>query len=1373
MGKRFLRRESQSVSIGRRPAGSDNPNHASGALCRAISAPNFSVVLEEKHMVSESSRLLLGGMRAALLILLAVCVVPLTWAQHGSEGTVTVTVVDPSGSLVQGAQLELLDVVTNDLRKGDTQEKGTHTFVNLSLGKYRLTVSKNGFQTQVFTDVVVQAAQTTDITAALKVGAISEKVEVSGGAAPLVETTSNAIGTTVDLRQIEDLPLQNRDLTALSQLVPGYNGTWDGLPSIAQGNNIDGVISSSSRMKFTGNSQAVVSPRIEAIEEMTVQSEQLNLDQGFGQANMQLNFVTRRGSNAFHGRIYDDFQNSGLNANSWLNNTITALDPSNPATKNLFHRNDFGVSVGGPIIKDKLFFFGSYAELKIPGSYSTSNSIFTQAAQAGNFTYNNQTVNLFTLAEDYNTSNPGANLRRGVLSCSASYCPSSVLSAANASTASGQLTPSGTGDPNLNQINWQVNNAQVSYFPAVRVDYNASEKMRFNLAWNMTKDNYPGANPPDFPGPAWAKTGAGNSDKSYTVGLGFTWTLSPTLVNELRGGFLYNNTLGAYNAPPLSISNPQLGWNYPSAPYPQGAQMSGTIFYSGINTEYPVFNASDTMTWQHGAHTLNYGFSWWREQNHYYNPAAGYPVVNFGLTNGDPAQGAFTIGAGGTLAGASTGQQAEAEQLYAILAGRIAGIAGGGGGYPFDTQANNYVQAVGRYNLNELTGGKGLFIQDSYRIRTNLTLNFGLRWDFTSADKDLSKLYHSAGPAAIFGPSGIGNLFNPGSLTTDPNGLNPMLVQNPNPYNSWNVAPQPAFGFAWTPKDRSSLVVRGGFSLRKFTEPQQYVWNQASDYGSFYYQSFFLNANTTGVQGTFAPGSLSIDDFNPSAAPTEAFSPYVYGLAPATFQKSEAASDFTFLGGPGLNGMNPKIQQPYTESWNLGVQQQLGQSRALEVRYVGSRSLRQWLNINPNEINIFGTTAQFPTNFLTQFKSAQANMAINQANGIASFANNGFAGQTPVPIFDAAFAGEGSGGAGIPLSDYGAGNFLGWLSTGQAGAMANTLAGIGGTVPYFCNLVGNSFLPCANNVGAGTFNPAGAGYPINYFQANPYGQGIGSSYTEAEGYSNYNALQVDFRQRAWHGLQFDANYTWSHTLGVATQNNWQGQGAVFSLRDMRLSYGPTLYDLRHVVHINGTYDLPFGKGKRFANSSNALDRVVGGWTVGTIFTFQTGAPFLLLGGTSTFNDYGDGGVALNGVTASQLQSSIGKYPIPGSTNVAFINPKYLSSTGGPNLSYVSSNAIPGTFGQRVWLHGPHNTYDDISIAKHFAITERFRFTLQAEMLNAFNHPTFGPAATNGGANYGYNALQSSGFGLSGNTLNPQNSTNGGARIIELRANFEF
>ena len=1332
-------------------------------------------------MASESSRLMLGGMRASLLILLALCVAPLTWAQHGSEGTVTVTVVDSSGSIVQGAQLELLDVVTNDQRKGETKENGTHTFVNLSLGKYRLTVSKAGFQTQVFTDVVVQAAQTTDISAALKVGAISEKVEVSGGTAPLVETTTNAIGTTVDLKQIEDLPLQGRNLTALSQLVPGYggvggSGTYDGLPSVAQGNNIDGVISSTSRMKFGGNDAPDVQPRLEAMQEMTVQTEQLNLDQGYGQANMQLNFITRRGSNAFHGRLYEDFRNSGLNANSWVNDAQTALDPTNPSRKNLLILNEFGVSAGGTIIKDRLFFFGSFAESKQPGSYTALNYLFTSAAQAGNFTYNGQTVNLFTLAQNYNTAH-GTNLPTTANSNTAA-----ILSAANTAAALGHVTSNALGDPNLQNLNWQVANAQTQYFPAIRVDYNASQKLRFNLAWNMTKIKQPGANAPDFPGSPWAKTGAGNEFKYYTAGFGFDWTLSPTMVNEFRGGFLYHNEGYAYNAQSLSVNAPQLGWNYTNVPGPQNTQMSGTIFTTGIQTYYPTLNASDTMTWQHRAHTVNFGFSWWREQNHYYNPMLGYAGVAFGLANGDPAQGAFT--AGGTLPGADTNQQNQAQQLYAILTGRIASV---GGSYAFDPKTNSYAHAIGRYNLDELERAFGLFFQDSYRIRTNLTINYGLRWDFTAADKDLSNLYHSANTATIFGPSGVGNLFNPGHFTSDPNGLNPTLAQISQPYNNWNVAPQPAIGIAWNPSNNSSIgrmlggertVIRSGFSLRKFTEPQQYVWNQATDYAAYYYQQFFLNANSTGQPGTFLPGSLSISNFNPNASdPTQQFG-IGYGLAPATYLKTEPAGDFTFRGGPGffgpLNGIQSNIQQPYTESWNLGIQRQLGQSRALELRYVGSRSLRQWVTINPNEVNIF------ENGFLPQFKNAQQNLAINNASGNASyqgsFANHGLAGQQATPIFSDAFVGGSELSSPCPdgmAADYCNSSFITQLQTGSAGGMAATLEGVGGNAPYFCNLVGASFGPCANNVG---YTGAGAGYPINYFTANPYGQPFGSTYAVAEGYSTYNSMQVDFRQRNWHGLQFDANYTWSHTLGTASQNNWQGQPAIFTLRDMHLSYGPTLYDLRHVMHINGTFDLPFGKGRMFADRGGVVDRLVGGWTVGTIFTFQTGAPFLLFGGTNTFNDYGDGGISLTGVTASQLQSAVGTYHIPGTTNIAFINPKYLLTPtgGGANPAFISQNTTPGTIGQRVWLHGPHNTYDDVSITKHFPITERFRFNLQAEMLNAFNHPTFGPGATNGGANFGFNAIQSGGFGLSSGTLaNNPNSPNGGARVIELRANFEF
>jgi hypothetical protein len=1337
--------------------------------------------------------------RVVAIVIILVLSVPLAFSQHGSEGTVAVSVLDPSGSIVPGAELELRDLTTNTVTRSQTTQNGTYTFVNLSLGTYRLTITKGGFKTQNFDSVVVQAAKTTDIRATLTIGAVNETVEVSTNEAPLIETTTNQIGTVVDMKQIESLPIQGRDLGQLSQLVPGYTGgqnggTWNGLPAVDQGNSVDGTIGSTSRMKFGGNAEPAVQPRLESIEEMTVQTDQLDMNQGFGQASMQVNFVTRRGGNAFHGRVFEDFRNVALNAQSWTNDTANALNPSNPLPKNPIKLNDFGGSLGGPILKDKLFFFGTFSESRQPGVANAFNWLLTPAAQTGVFTYLGtdnvtHTVNLFTLAQ-----NQGVNR-------ALSPATSAVFTAYPALTGV-NVTPAPNGDLNLQQVNWQVPNPTTYYYPAVRVDFTPSERMRFNLAWNMTKSNFPinGGAVPDFPGSTWAKTGGGAKTTNYTTAFGFEYTLSPSLVNEFRAGFLYNYTLFSGNATPLQPGVPQVAWNYPNAPFPLGTQMSGTVDYTATGTYYPIFNASDTMTWQHRAHTFNFGFSWYQEQDHYYNGVLGFPVVTLGLVGGDPALNSFTAA---TIPNSTVAQQGIAQQLYAILTGTVGNTSGGpavGGQFAYDPNKRQFTNTLDAYNLDELQRAWALHFQDSYRLRPNLTLNYGLRWDFTGPDHDLTGAYHNADQAAIFGPSGVNNLFHPGLLRGT---MTPTIAARPSPYGSWNISPQPAFGIAWNPHGGEgwtgkllggqNTVIRGGISLKKFTEPQQYFWNQASDIGAFYYQSFALNANNNTGSSNFSPGSFLLTSpflFN-NNSPFQLPAGKSYSLSPQAYVPSELESDFTFVGGaPGANGVDPHLQQPYTTSWNIGIQRQLGQSRALEIRYVGNRTLRQWMYEDTNEVNIFQGG---PYGVLTNFKAAKNNLAINNASGNSayqgSFANHGLAGQQATPLFDSAFAGEGPGSDGA-LADYTNATFVNNLNTGSAGAIGQALTNNNGAAPYFCNLVAdpsgtNSFGPCTNPInGVNWTGGAGPGLPINFFQANPLAAGNPALYLVAEGYSNYNGMQVDFRQRQWHGLQFDANYTWSHTLGLTTPNNWQGQTYTFTLRNMRLGYGPSLFDIRHSFNLNGTYDLPFGKGKQFANRGGVLDKVIGGWTIGSIFNFQTGTPFMLSGGNNTFNNefgslaLGDGGVELHGVTASQLQSSVGVYRIPNSTNVAFLNPKYIIPGVGANPKYITPNTTPGTIGQRVWLYGPHYWNDDLSIGKRFLITERVSFTFQSEMLNVFNHPNFQPGAGSGCNYYCYSGfspfVQSSGFGTG--TISPNYnsaSPNQGARVIELRANVEF
>lgn len=1283
-------------------------------------------------------------------------------AQMTSQGTVTVSVLDPTGAAVQGAKLQLQDTATNKIWEAETGQVGSYSFVGLPAGAYKLTVTKAGFQTELLDSVIAQSNRVTDVKVALKVGTAVATVVVSEASTPLLETSSSAIAATIDIKQIEDLPLQGRDISSLAFLTPGFagtpgSGTWNGLPLIAQGNNIDGVLASTSRMKFGGNSQPGLEARLEDIQEMTVQTGQTDLSQGLGTASMQVNFVTRRGSNDLHGRIFEDFRNTVLNANSWYNNAVST--PGNPVSRNPIILNDFGGSAGGHIIKDKLFYFVSFAMSKQPGGFTATNvPVLTPAAQQGIMTLPSsicqgctpQQVNILTFAQQHNLP---------FVINQASIAPQ--LKLINNAVSSPGVTASPNGDPNLENLSWLVSSPLTRYYPAVRVDYDITRKLRLDFSLEETKINQPYAAAPPLPGPDFANQAASNKSNNYITSLGLNWTVTPNLINQFRGGYYYNWYSYANGAKPTWDTLPQVSWGL-------GA-VSGQSFNLPVSTYYPLINATDNAAWLHGLHTITFGFDFYREQDHYWNPPDGIPNITLGLATGDPALSTFASNFG-------PADRGDAEGLYATLLGRISSITPIGSGFPYDPKTGQYANKAGTaYNLDELQKGWGLYAQDSYKMTPHLTFNYGLRWDFTGDDHDLTSAYHGASISAMYGPSGIGNVFKPGTLTGD---MNPAYVASSHQYAPWNVSPQPTIGLAWNPNFSQGIlskltgegktVIRSGFDIKRFTEPYQYFWNNATDHGLAFFQYFSLEPANGGGTGTFSPGSLALGDPLP---------PYL--KSPPAYAASIPESTYTWNYYWGAAGFDPHIQQPYVQEWNLGVQRQLGANNVLEVRYVGHRSVHQWIQTNPNEVNIF------ENGFLKQFQAAQKNLAACMANATCatnpSFANQGLPGQVALPIFDAAFACPPSGcPSGVTAGqDYTNGTFINNLIQGAAGGLASTLAYPFGTVPYICNLVGSSLSPCNTQYG---YTSQGA-YPLNFFQANPLGAsfpGVVQSFMGAGGYGNYHALQVDFRQRQWHGMQFDVNYTYSHTLGLQPDNQWLGTVTEFTIRDLRQSYGPTAFDLRHVIHASGTFDLPFGKGKALVNRSGAIDKVVGGWSLGTIVTWQTGLPFQLFGGNNTFNDYGDGGFVLSGITKSQLQSAVGVFPAcsAGCGYVDEINPKLLASTSTSTcvsrLSGVCQNITPGVFGINPWLYGPHVWNDDTSLTKAVPITERVRFNLQAEFLNLFNHPNF---TTPGQPPFyfGSTNISASNFAHAGllNFTNVPTNNNNSARVIELRANISF
>jgi len=1256
-------------------------------------------------------------LKAVVFMLIATFATLTLRAQSGNQGNLVLIVHDNSGAVVPDAALVVRDKSTNVTRNGATMKGGTYTFSGLDAGDYSLTVSKPGFKDSVFDTVTIHASRVTDLIVPLEVGAVSEKVEVTAEQTPLVEATSNVIGTTIDLKQIEDLPAFDRDPTQFTQFVAGYNsaGFWDNEQHQAEVTSSDGVLAVSSRFKAygaMGQYSTPVTPRVQGVQEVTVQTSGLTSNQGYGQAAMQTVLTTRRGSNAFHGRVFMDMQNSSLNANSWTNDHFGVPKP-------LSHHEDFGGSVGGYILKNKLFFFGSYEEDLTPGKSNFMDPYLTPSMQQGNYTFLGQdnashTVNLLQIAG-------AAGLQSTV--------DTSILAEIakiNKSLPLGTSEDVGGADQyesqNVQELAFREPNNIYNYYPTFRIDYNMRKNLAFDFVFNETKFSQPTGLTPSFPGPDFAFMQDGFGSTAYTAGIGVNWFISPTLMNQFQGGYLYNFQVSAPKSNNYGATHNIVWWNGPWGLNYTDAGVSGDFFYSTQSNFYPLISFSDNVLWQKKGHNFTFGASFYREQDHYWNPALGYTGITMGMGAGDPGLNVFSP-TNPALAEANPNQIGEMQSYYAILTGDIFDA---GGAHPLDPKTKQF-KPYGGVELDELQQATGIFFQDSWRLFPSLTLNYGLRWDFTGDDHDLGSIYYSPTPAGLWGPSGVNNAFKPGSFKGE---ADSNYTSREHAYAPWNMSPQPNIGFAWSPTAKgdgplarllgnSATVVRGGFSLRRYTPQYQDYWAYASDYGSFFYQGFDLSATNGSGPGFFTSGTEHLANFQNGTFPSN----YLINPPSYTTQVSESSQ----FAQNGLEGMDPNIKQPYTESWNFGIQRALGRSNAIEVRYVGNRGIHQWMVLNLNEVNIF------ENGFLAQFQKAQAALS---ANGGNSF--QGPAGSTP--IFDTAFQDN-------PAAGYSDGGLINDLTHGSVGSMANALAQpFGDTGQYFCNLT--QFTPCQTNTG---YSGSGGPYPSNLFQANPYQAGRGVGYLTAAGYSNYNALEVEFRQQNWHGMHFNVNYTWSRSLGMNTQ---------YTLRNLALAYGPTGSDIHHVVHVIGTYDLPFGKGKMFLNGNPWLDRAVGGWTLGTTNTYQSGAPFQIAGGNQTFNNLFDGGLNLTGVTAKQLQHAMHFHSVPGNSFAQYwIDPKYISSGVGTNPAFLSPNSTPGTVGTRYWFWGNSvflpNT--NISVTKSVPLAREMRFSLQAEILDAFNHPVWGIGDT---------GAQDPSFGESF-------GKGGGSRSVEIRANFEF
>jgi hypothetical protein len=1275
-------------------------------------------------------------------------------AQLRTTGQLSGTVLDPSGAVLPNVNITAQDPTTGISQTAVANASGQYVFPDLLPGHYKLTAKAPGFATAVLNDVIIEAGRQKDLPIKMQVGQATQQVDVSAQGAVL-ETTSNTLATTIDPQQIQDLPLAGRDILPMAELVSGAQSggderftTYDALPNAAISITIDGMTANSQRYRTSSTGFFTFAPlRLGAFDEVTVSTNDLTADAG-AEGSTQIRFVSKRGTNQFHGNAFWQAINSYFDANTYTNNALGIPRP-------LEVLNDWGGSLGGPLWKNKIFFFFNFEGINQSFNAPVSTEIPTLQAQQGNFTYigtdgNQHTVNLLNLAA--NNGFPSTiNSATG-----------SMLSAINGYTQNNALSPV-SGLPYEQTVNFTTRQPDSERYPTARIDFQFSPRVAlhssFDMWWRDLQNefvNYPG------------DPSKGNGFKStyYVQSNAVDWTITTHLINQATFGIqsdveLFNpgNSFSAWQGQGNYVITPAYLANQGTTPMFQPTIPTGSTLPLPRNN--PVWSLSDNLTWVRGTHTFTFGGDL-RIANSHEQEDNPPPAELLGISSLDPALAMFTPSNFSDISSANGNQDLlNAQALYASLTGRIDNISG----YSWVNTSDHQYAILGRaINWEKQTVG-GLYFQDSWHTTPHLALNYGFRWQLTGAVHNTDNLWTGPTISDLYGPSTAE--FQPGVLSSN---LNPQIYLRPNPYNGDFKQPAGNLGFAWNPTfDKgilakiaggNNLVIRGGAQLSRYDEGWTTLEGAALFTNPGATQSEFLYPGTPGFpsSGLNLGQSFTLDTF------------------PTSFTFPQPMSEF--FPNESYGTVNPNITPPYVESWSFGVQRKLRGSTVLEVNYVGNHSVHMWDVYDLNETNIF------ENGFLKEFQNAQSNLAAceavpacsTSASGL-SFQNQGYPGQVGLPIFDAAFgvAGFAAGGT-SQASQYTNTNYAALLTQGQAGALANQLAT---TTTFLCNLVGSTFSPCAG------YGYSGAGnYPMNFFQLNPFAAGGSLQLLSNPGSESYNGLQVQVKHQTGHGLYLMANYAYSHAftnryIGDYYTSDYALDNFV-TLRDPNLNRGPSPYDLRHTFRTYLTYNLPFGAGQPFRTGNSVVDRVIGGWTVGNILSVQSGRIFKLQGGYNTFNysnaywpDASDSGVVLSGMTVHELQSKVGLYPGPDPAEPkVFLPPSLLTSNGSSNPTYLSPEQTAGQLGQMVYLRGPMYFDTDFSIVKSIPITERVRFNIFAEFYNAFNHPDWTvidnfSAGTNNPGQYA-NISSSTFSALSLNTVNGLSP-----RDVEFRLQLAF
>lgn len=1200
---------------------------------------------------------------------------------QGTTSRVAGIVRDSNGGTIAGATVTLTNEATSISFTSETSESGAYAFDLVQVGNYSLAVEKPGFKRYVSKSNAINVNQPTTINVSLEPGGVSETVTVQASGEQVQTSTSGNIGSTIEQRTLESLPIvgtRGRNPLDLLNFQPGvvFGGNTGGAVNVngsrdrAFNFTLDGIDINESTAG--GSNFTPLRPNPDSIQEFQVVTSNFTAELGRS-SGAQVTFVTRSGSNQFHGNLFEYYRTPRLDAAGYA--TKIAKLP-----KDQFVQHIFGGSLGGPLfdpgfgeggrgfhwLRDKAFFFTNLQLLRAYDTALVTRTVYTQTARQGLFRYVLQGTNapvgaispLTPSVDGAGNSlfppcpNPLPNPLPPTLRCIQTYNIATnptgvgidpVLGAIlNATPLPNNFT---TGDGlNTAGFNFASPQHERQYDFVTKLDFNLRQNsllyVRYAQGSQSSFGDSANGGRPIFPGsPNFVDTA--RTPKNLAV----NWRYSPS-------GQVTNEAIFGISKFFFSFATPQPDPSFPFV-FINSATPNTNFTYNarGVRTLQLI----DNLTFVTGSHTLKGGtnlrFNRHTDDRSNVAGSAIEPVVGLSGTAG------FT-GFGLPASGATSINTADLTRLQNTIVDELGRI--GTVSQAFVSNGSSFAPAGTRW-LNQATYPElDFYFQDNWRFKSNLTFDLGLRWE--------AKLHPSIGGSR---PILVPN--QPVKLGAAPS--NNVTWVEGDVFKNANVL-LPSVGFAWDPFRSGKTSIRANYRI-------------ASDriatflFGSSIFQSTPGN-NVAATNSNFGAGGGLYRNLGPVIA---ALTPTA---TPAALRQPPA------FGTAATSVIDPDLQFPQVHEWSFSFQREIGKN-VVEVNYIGKHAVHLLGGYNVNQVNIFASVPGLAdTSFLDAFNKIRASSAYNS------------------PLINLLMSGN-------ALNNGGTARFR----------ALNTTAITQGSVASAALVVSQKTCVAAD-VTAGICTNAQLNQrllDLNGFTylLQPYPQFTGGiNVFDSSDYSSYGGLQMIFKRRISSGLGFQLGYTlskskdnrsWDPSLSTVSTGSVQSASSTpFDLRDRKLNYAWSDFDRRHVFQGTYTYELPFGRGTRFAaDVPKLLDVIIGGWQMSGTVILASGRPFTVYSGANTVSN-----VVQSTADCSGCTRDIGKLVLEGGRNFWF------DATTRALFPTAFTAPAPGSIGNtgRNFFIAPKYFQWDSSLSKKFKLTESVNFFLRFDARNVLNNPSF-------------------------------------------------